>query len=435
MIREVIVVIILGGLFGVPPLFAQTIDDWTGLWRVRVGKDAEPKFHWAISSEQGKLLVTQYDAAWKSQPLRVEKVDGDELDVTFQQGGRRTTVSVTRKGEQLSGTLKWRHVQFSVDEPVTGEKVVAANHWEPLEAVRRIENPEGVANVAAELIKAADGKSFKEFETAWGAEIGGPYYRFLQEYWILDPARRSEKLERLYRVLKSNQFKTNLKDFVAARNEVVRRIRDERPAFYLANPTIVLPSLEPASVSVIDAGAGKVYIRADVPEKLGSLSNPRLKWMIGKEQMKLALLGKFPFQVRAVSVELVREGVSGYLAADLLKVPLSDVLGTKPAKTEESVAKLESYRQGLAKLHRVEPELVSKTFAGDALNARQIVDLVGYKFGEQVASRFKPDEIAGLDRGRLLELVNSFLGIDLPRRQSPPADKSAGAEKKVPGPR
>ncbi len=407
--RQVIVALLVGGLFGVPPLFGQTPSDWAGVWSISFPDAPESSGHWVISNEGAKVLVQQYDTAWQPETVTVNKVDTTALSITRQERGFKVVLTVTRQGDRLSGISKLVHVQYTKEQQVNGLRVIKANHWEPLEGVRSIADAAGLADVSSVLRKAALGKNLQKFLAAWDSEIGGPYYVFLDRFWDPDPARKSEKLRQLYQMLRSSQFAENLKTALALRAQVVQLVKDKQPSFYFANPTVVLPSLSSADASVIDVVKGKIHIKMEVPEKLPAGARARLKWLIAREEIKLGFLVRFPLQVRTAPIEMIRQGISGYLAADLVGVSLPDLLGTVPPKVQESLTRLDTYRKVMGESGNTEIEQIRLTSLGESLTGRQIVDLVGYKFGEQVLKRFNAEELAKLDRARLLELGENYL--------------------------
>jgi len=410
-IQQLIVVLLMGGLFGVPPVFAQRVSDWVGVWRLSFGQSDEAgTIHWVLSEDQGKFSAKQYSDTWRSGTVTVKEVDSSKLVISSQFSGYKVSATVTRQGDQFSGIWKLVHAQFSADKPVTGLRVVKANHWEPLEGIRKIQDASGLADVSSALKKAAVAKDLKAFTAAWDTDIGATYYLFLQDFWDPDPARKSQKLGSLYRLLKSKSFEANVKTTAALRNEIVNLIKAKQPDYYFSNPTVIVPTLSSADVRVIDVVDGKVYVKAEVPEKPSAPpAKARLKWLFAREHLEMAFLTKFPLQVRVLPIELVRKGVASYMAADLVGVSLPDILATSPAKAEEFAGRLDFYRKGLAAVGNSEPEDIGRKFADDPLKPRQILDMVGYKFGQQVATRFTPAELLKLDRGRLLELAENFL--------------------------
>ena len=398
----------MGGLFGVPPLFAADPGDWVGVWSLSFGNSEEGTVRWVIANDQGKLSAQQYNSTWRTVAI-TSTFSESSLTVTSRPGAYKISATVTREGDRFSGTWKLLHPQFGAEQPVTGVRVVKANHWDPLEGIRRLEDPAGIVDICSALRKSAAGKDFQKFAAGWDTEIGGPYYLFLESFWDPDPARKSEKLRRLYSLLRSGQFQDNVKKVLALRTEVTQLVKDKDSSFYFANPTVVVPTFSSEKASAMDVVDGKVYVTAEVPQQLPARSYPRMKWMMAKEQLKLAFLARFPLQMRAAPIELIREGISAYLAADLVKVSLVEILGTTPAQAKESVARLADYRKVLGQVGSAEVEQVKAHFRDDPLSGRQIIDMVGYKFGEQVVKRFKAEELAKLDRGRLLELVNNYL--------------------------
>jgi hypothetical protein len=407
--RQVIVALLVGGLFGVPPLFGQTTSDWVGVWRLFFKENPEATAYWVISSENAKISIQQYDATWRSENVTVTNVNGTSLSATYHGRGYKLLMTVTMQGDRFSGTSNLVHVQYKKEEPISGVRVVKTNHWDPLEGIRKLEDPAGVADVSSALRKAALGMAPQKFIAAWDSEIGGPYYVFLDQLWDPDPAQKSEKLRRLYRILRSNQFAENVKTTLALRAQVVKLIKDKQSSFYFANPTVVLPSLGSADVSAMDLTSGKIHIKMEVPAQLASADRPRLKWLIAREQIKLGFLLRFPLQLRTTPIDLIRMGISGYLAADLLGISLPDLLNVTAPKVQESLAHLDAYRKAMANGGNGGIERINLASAGDPLAGQQIAELVCYKFGEQVASRFKVEELAKLERTRLLELANNFL--------------------------
>ncbi len=399
----------MGGLFGVPPLFGQTRSEWVGVWHLSFRDAPETTAYWVISDENAKVSVQQYDGAWRSEPVTVTKVDNTSLSATYHGRGYKLVITVTRQGDQFSGTSKLVHVQYSKDQPITGSRVVKTNHWEPLEGIRKLQDSAGVADVSSALRKAALGMNLQKFIADWDFEIGGPYYVFLNTFWDSDPARKSEKLRRLHQTLRSGQFVENIKAALALRTQVVQLIKDKQSSFYFSNPTVVVPSLTTAGVSAIDVEGGKIHIRMEVPAQLPPAARPRLKWLIAREHIKLGFLARFPLEMKTTPINLIRVGISGYLAADLLGITLPDLLGTTSPKVQESLARLDTYRKAMAKSGNADIEQMKLGSPGDPLAEGQIADLVCYKFGEQVVKRFKVEELAKLERTRLLELADNYL--------------------------
>jgi len=362
-----------------------------------------------ISKENEKFSVQQFDKAWRPESARITSVNETGLSITHQARGYKLIMTVTRQGDALSGTSKLVHVQASKEQKMGGRRVVKANHWDPLEGVRKLQDAAGLADVASALRKDALARNLEQFMAAWDSEIGGPYYVFIDRFWDPDPAQKTEKLRRLYQLLRSNQFAKNLKTAVSLRTQVVQGIKDKLPSYYFTNPTIVVPSLSSADVSAIDVVEGKVHIRMEIPEKLPAVAQSRLKWLIAREHIQMVFLVNFPLQTRTAPIELIRRGIAGYLAADLVKVSLPELLGTTPAKSEAALARVDSYRKAIVEIGNTEAAHVRLTSPGEPLTGRQIVDMVSYKFGEQVSKRFKPEEIAKLDRDRLLELIQNYL--------------------------
>lgn len=394
----------MGGLFGAPPLFGQTRSEWVGVWRLSFRESPETTAYWVISDENAKVSVQQYDGAWRPEPVTVAKVDNTSLSATYHGRGYKLVITANRQGDQFSGTSRLVHVQYSKDQPITGSRVVKMNHWEPLEGIRKLQDSAGVADVSSALRKAALGRNLQKFVADWDSEIGGPYYAFLDTFWDADPARKSDKLRRLHQTLRSGRFAENVKAALALRTQVVQLIKDKQSTFYFSNPTVVVPSLTTADVSAVDVDTGKIHIRIEVPAQLPAADRPRLKWLIAREHIKLGFLARFPLEMKTTPIDLIRVGISGYLAADLFGIPLPDLLGTTSPKVQESLTRLDTYRKAIATSGNLAIDM-----PGDPLTGRQIAEIVSYKFGEQVVKRFKAEELAKLERARLLELAENYL--------------------------
>jgi hypothetical protein len=383
-------------------------ESMAGVWRLRSSDpDTQRPVHVVVSIDQGKVDISYFDGWWRGQKLLVEEAEEGSVKARGQ-GKSKLLVELARKGEQASGTVSFLHPQFPVSYTLSGFRVISSPAWEPLEGLRRHEDRDHLVDLNRILIEAASKNSFEQFREKFQNDVAGEFYCFLEEQLYGDSGLILPKLKEMFDLVRRPEFRASAEKFARLRKEVAGQLKKEIPAFSLANMTLALPA---NTGFAVDTGVflGDLLVRAYVSPSTRVALDKDIKLRLLQEQIRLPLYQQFPPGAGGLAGIIVREGISGYMAASLLKLKTEDLMGVPSRKLAECSPRLESHRHTLSPHLRAEVKTAAKLINDPVLSGEQVVQLVIFQFGELMAQRFKPEEIVQLHRSRLMELVVSYL--------------------------
>jgi hypothetical protein len=383
-------------------------DTMAGVWRLR-SSDPEIKrpVHLVVTSDQGKVAATYFNESWQGVKLVVEEVGEKQIKARGEDPSK-LVLELTRTGEQSAGTIGYVHPQFPTSDPVSGFRVLSAPNWEPLEGLRRHEDQDHLVDLNGILAQQASKNSLSEFSKRFESEVAADFYCFLEEQLYGDSGLLQPKLKELFELVRKPEFRAAAEKFARLRKEVAGHLKKELPAFSYANMTLTMPASAGFS---LDTGffLGDMVIRSYVSPSLREIPDKDLKLRLLREQIRLPLFRQFPPGAGGLAGDIIRDGISGYMAASLLKLKVEDVTGVPNKKLAECAPRLESHRRTIAPHLRAEVKTAAKLITDPALSGEQVVQVVIFQFGELIAQRFKPEEVVEMHKARLMELLVSYL--------------------------
>lgn len=387
---------------------------WVGVWKVNLEGQNKDFAFFAASETSGKFSVQYYNRLWEQQKVQSATVENGKLTIESRPTARAYRLELKLTGpDKAEGSWLIVHPQVKVTGPMRAARVLSVNKWDALEGFRALEQPNHIVDLNKFLIEKAPTGSLPEFVRFWRSEVEPRFLFVLSDILYgkeaTTEADRSVLLKPVYQLIKSKEYRQLAADAAKQMAAAIEEIKLKQKDFYRENPVVLMPS-----IGGLDGSAGYynrlVILRLPVDQAAKDHPGKALPAFLAEQQLKFVMYHFFPPVDQRLGVEMIREGLAGYLAVSKGLVPGPDVLFNLPAGTYKgNVGKLDDVRRKLlANLEVSDPRQVKSLLSAGSPEGKRAL-MAAYRFGEMVGSRYDMNQLSSMGARQLIELLKEYL--------------------------